>query len=123
MANPRPDRLREYSEVVDFGLLVGEGLGLPEARETIAALQLTDEETEVLRILDEIVVEYFSDQDHWIDNYVLRDNPTQPLSHWWWHLGKLRAGTYPAELLLEHLREIYRQQAAPDRVKGNALPI
>ena len=120
MANPRPDRLREYSEVVDFGLLVGEGLGLPEARETLAALQLTDEEAEVLGILDEIVVEYLSDQDHWIDHYVLRDDPAQPLSHWWWHLGKLRAGTYPAELLPEHLREICQPQATPSRVTDSA---
>ena len=123
MANPRPDRLREYSEVVDFGLLVGEGLGLPEARETLAALQLTDEEAEVLGILDEIVVEYLSDPDHWIDNYVLRDDPTQPRSHWWWHLGKLRAGTYPVELLPEPLREIYRPQAAPSRVTDSAASL
>ena len=31
----------------------------------------------------------------------------QPLESWWWHLDKLRARTYPAELLPSYLREIY----------------
>ena len=45
---------------------------------------------------------------------LLRDDPTRPLAQWWWHLGKLRAGTYPAELLPPHLRAIHRpgQRAA-----------
>lgn len=30
-----------------------------------------------------------------------------PLSSWWWHLEKIAKRQYPAELLPEHLREIY----------------
>lgn len=29
------------------------------------------------------------------------------LKRWWWHLEKIADGTYPAELLPEHLREVY----------------
>jgi len=123
MSNSRPYRLRAYSEVVDFGLIVGEGFGLPDAREEIAALSLTGEEAGVLQLLDEIVVEFLIDSTHWIDDYVLRDDPAQPLSHWWWHLGKLRAGVYPAELLPKRLREIYRRNSASTRLKANAVSI
>ncbi len=35
------------------------------------------------------------------------DPDKYPLSHWWWHLDKIAAKTYPAELLPEYLREIY----------------
>ncbi len=31
----------------------------------------------------------------------------EDLARWWWHLEKIADGTYPAELLPEHLREIY----------------
>ena len=121
MANSRPDRLRAYSEVVDFGLIVGEGFGLQEAREEIAALSLTAEETSVLQLLDEIVIEFLIDPTHWIDDYVLRDDPAQPLSHWWWHLGQLRAGVYPAELLPVHLWKIYRQNSAHTQLRANMV--
>ena len=121
MANSRPDRLRAYSEVVDFGLIVGEGFGLPDAREEIATLSLTSEEAGVLQLLDEIVIEFLIDPTHWIDDYVLRDDPAQPLSRWWWHLGKLRAGVYPAELLPKHLQDIYRQNSIYKRLRANAV--
>ena len=43
-------------------------------------------------------------------NPALLDDPhDRPLPQWWWHLGKLRAGTYPAELLPPHLQAMYRQ--------------
>ncbi len=29
------------------------------------------------------------------------------LDRWWWHFEKIAEGTYPAELLPEHLREVY----------------
>ena len=122
MDNSRSERLRWYHEIVHYALPFGEGPGLSDTREEINQLDLTAEEIRELAQLDEIVIEELGYRD-WIDDYVLRDNPAQPLSHWWWHLGKLRAGTYPAELLPEHLREIYRQQAAPSRVTSNALPL
>jgi len=47
---------------------------------------------------------------------VLKDGADRPDSddpekyhfdHWWWHLDKIADKTYPADLLPEHLREIY----------------
>jgi len=36
------------------------------------------------------------------------DDPEKyPLDHWWWHLDRIAERTYPADLLPEHLREIY----------------
>jgi hypothetical protein len=38
------------------------------------------------------------------------DDPEKyPLDHWWWHLDKIAKRTYPAELLPEHLRDLYLQ--------------
>lgn len=31
----------------------------------------------------------------------------KPLKYWWWHLDKIAKKEYPAELLPEHLKEIY----------------
>jgi len=36
------------------------------------------------------------------------DDPEKyPPFHWWWHLDKIADKTYPADLLPEHLKEIY----------------
>ncbi len=63
--------------------------------------------------MDECAVEMLCAVD-FVDTCWLKDNPAHPLNQWWWHLGKLRAGTYPAHLLPPHLREIY--QTAPERL-------
>ncbi|GAQ95508.1 hypothetical protein TAGGR_2403 [Thermodesulfovibrio aggregans] len=31
----------------------------------------------------------------------------EDLKRWWWHFEKIADGSYPAELLPEHLREVY----------------
>ena len=31
----------------------------------------------------------------------------KPLKRWWWHLDKISQRTYPADLLPDHLKEIY----------------
>ena len=51
-----------------------------------------------------------------VDACWLKDNPEHLLSRWWWHLGKLRAGTYPAHLLPPHLREIYQPVQPAERL-------
>ncbi len=33
-----------------------------------------------------------------------------PLKAWWWWLDKIAEGTYPSELLPEHLREVYDKE-------------
>ena len=38
--------------------------------------------------------------------YMEKDK-NKPLEYWWWHLDKIATKEYPAELLPEHLREIY----------------
>jgi hypothetical protein len=84
----------------------GEGALLRENREWIATLALTYSEQHDLQELDEMVMETILDHEN-LQSYLLDDDPAIPLKNWWWHLGKLRAGTYPALMLPPHLREIY----------------
>lgn len=104
-------RLNGYHQEVYFALDAGEGPVLRETRERLVSDDLLPEETSELQVLDAVVVDSVIQFDA-IADYLLADNPTQPLSKWWWHLGKLRAGLYPAELLPEHLRAVYREALA-----------
>lgn len=107
MATPSDDRLRGYRVEIDFALPSGDGVLLRESRTRIAALALTASEQRDLQELDEIAMETILDHDD-LQPYLQEDNPDYPLAHWWWHLGKLRAGTYPAHLLPLHLQAIYQ---------------
>ncbi|WP_448584362.1 hypothetical protein [Thermocrinis sp.] len=40
----------------------------------------------------------------------LRDDQSQPIEKWWWHLYKISKGKYPSLKLKEYLREIYRKR-------------
>jgi len=107
MHYPGSTRLGTYYELVSYALPEGEVLGLAEARQTLADIPLTNDEADVLALLDESVIHQLRTLD-WVDESQLRDDPAQPLVHWWWHLGKVRAGTYPVERLPESLRASYR---------------
>ena len=87
----------------------GEGVLLRESRTWIATLTLTASEQRDLQGLDEIVMDTILDSDD-LQPYLLEDDPNYPLTAWWWHLGKLRAGTYPTHLLPPHLRAIYQPE-------------
>ncbi|MGZ8217594.1 hypothetical protein [Methylomagnum sp.] len=103
-------RLKNYRWQVDTALEVGEGLSLRQEREKLAALDLSAGERAELAEIDAGALEFLMDLDY-VAPYLLADDPTQPLEYWWWHLGKLRAGHYPAEYLPEHLRPLYRPAA------------
>jgi hypothetical protein len=38
---------------------------------------------------------------------VITNDYEPPLDYWWWHIDKIGEKTYPADLLPEHLKEIY----------------
>lgn len=107
MDNQTVDRLAAYRNEVEFAMPDGEGPRLREYREAIDELRLTKSELHELQRLDASVVEnaVFLDE---IADYLIDDKPASPLSRWWWHLGKIRNHSYPAELLPEHLRAIYQ---------------
>jgi len=101
----RTDPLERYREYVEFQLAIdGEGWGLREARDRLA-------ENHQVGQLDALVVESISRNDY-INPILLQDDLAKPWSDWWWHLGAIRAGTFPAEALPENLRAIYRPPAA-----------
>jgi len=70
------------------------------------------EDDEITKQADQFL---FIDLAHFIKNspkwhgFKIEDDPTQPLEKWWWHLNKVAKGEYPAELLPEHLRELYKE--------------
>lgn len=106
MAYPYSDRLKGYRQQVDFCLEQGEGPVLRPLREDIGLLSLTAAEAAELADIDAGAIEYL----HWLDYvapYLLADDDSRPLSHWWWHLGKIRAKTFPADQLPENLRAVY----------------
>lgn len=108
MDHHRSDRLNFYHQLVWYDLETGGGHPLPKVRERAAGLALTLEETAELANLDAIAIDYLmgSDDDQ-VWPALLEGDPTQPLQKWWWHLGKLRQGNYPADLLPPHLQAIY----------------
>jgi hypothetical protein len=83
----------------------GEGIGLRQARDHLVQQGKLSED---VHRLDEIVLEA-TQANEYINPLLLEDDETQPLDHWWWHLGKLRRRTYPAGRLPEHLRALYLQ--------------
>lgn len=100
-------RLRGYSEEINFALDVGEGPTLRHARNRISTMALTPDEQYELAELDELVIDQILNFED-VQAYLLADDNSQPLTHWWWHLGRLRAGVYPAHLLPPHLQAIYQ---------------
>ena len=109
MAVQRSARLNGYLEEVHFALDRGEGPLLRHGRERLSQAALTPAEQAELAELDADVVDTVLVLDE-VAPYLLDDDSAQPLAHWWWHLGKLRAGTYPADLLPPPLRRIYQQR-------------
>lgn len=101
MATQRIDEITaRLLESVVYGLFDGGGVGLREAREEAASSGLSvplamDEEIVESALLDDLAESVFTDDD------------SQPLSHWWWHLGKIRDKTFPAEHFPEPLRAVY----------------
>lgn len=106
MARSRVAQLNDYRELVEYGLPTGEAPGFAEEREALAEVALDSEAQQELAFLDECAVDLLRTVG-FIDACWLKDAQDQPLAHWWWHLGKLRAGTYPADRLPPHLRVIY----------------
>ena len=106
MDSKKSDLLMHYQEYAEFQFAVdGEGLGLRSTRQALAE-RGTAQQT--VCALDELVIEAVQIAEY-INPALLDDPHDRPLPQWWWHLGKLRAGTYPAELLPPHLQAMYRQ--------------
>ena len=89
---------------------------IPQERENVNR-EGFDDDKEVLahdRILLSHLKEYLDFARSYYQKYLnynpIRDDPSQPLEKWWWHLNKIAEGKYPADKLPEHLREIYKDK-------------
>lgn len=112
MALKRPPLLADYHEVIWYELDVGGGSLLPTLRDRIEQEKeqwnqelLADLEKHDEYLLDHVLVT--PQEEIWPS--LLEDHPDQPLERWWWHLGKLRRGEYPLELLPEPLRRVVEE--------------
>ncbi len=107
------DRVKEIKEnpvllYREYGYLQfsgdGEGVLLRESREHLHGLGLDDDKN--VSEIDGIVIEA-AIANNYVNPDLVDDKLTLPLQNWWWHLGKIRAKTYPAELLPAPLQAIY----------------
>ena len=109
--NPDQDPLIWYREMVRYGLEEGVAPGLREKRGQLETVALSAQQNRQLAALDESALLIITDlESEYPPLDLLADMNEHPLTHWWWHLGKLRAGTYPAHLLPPHLRAIYQTE-------------
>jgi hypothetical protein len=112
MESKQSDLVMRYREYAEFQFATdGEGLGLRHARH--ALMMVAGSTLPSVMELDVLVIEAVESTDY-INPALIQDDPTKPLIQWWWHLGKLRDGTYPAYLLPPHLRAIYEPD--PERL-------
>lgn len=81
----------------------GEGWQVRQSRQHLFEAGI---DNDVTQEIDGIVLEATIVSDT-VSQDVITDDDSQPLSHWWWHLGKIRAKTFPAEQLPEALRAVY----------------
>ena len=103
-----------YREAVMYGMDSWTVPGIREQRDDVMRAFLERPQQASLDRLDSRLVDAILDlDDDEVPADLLQDDPARSLTQWWWHLGKLRAGTYPAHLLPPHLRAVY--QPAPRR--------
>ncbi len=115
MSTERPSALTCYKASVIQGLPEGVTPGLREQRQRVARQSWNEQQRSALQYADEFLLEAITDQEASdLPDELFQDDQTHPLTHWWWHLGQLRAGTYPAHLLPPHLRAIYHPE--PERL-------
>ncbi len=100
------DYLAAYRHEIDYALADGVSLVLRKIREKIFAINLSATEQLQLDTNDEKVIVSVMELDD-IDEGLVADDDARSLRAWWWHLGKIRNRTYPAELLPAHLRTVY----------------
>jgi hypothetical protein len=98
-----PDPLIWYREIVRYGLDLASAPDFAPERERLHARL---EGNPDLDALDADVMENLLELPE-VDEGWLQDHPGQGLEKWWWHLGALRRGSYPADHLPGPLRAIY----------------
>lgn len=106
MDHKQIDYLAGYRHEIDFALVDGVSLVLCKIREELNAVALTAAEQAKLDRADETVIITIMELDD-VDAGLIADDESKPLSAWWWHLGKIRDLSYPAELLPAHLQAVY----------------
>lgn len=108
MAKSRHDALRQLHESAHYSLCMGHGDEWPAARERVSALTLDAAAWRTLEELDRDAL------DHALSaaagELFVTEDDGRPLDHWWWHLGAIRANTYPFELLPASLRSLLTEQ-------------
>jgi len=102
-----------YRETVRYGGAVGPGAFSRRFRDVIIQDDLSATDRAIVQATDiELLSAAIGDEEDAVEPSLLDDDPDQPLSHWWWHLGALRAGTFPLDQLPDDLVPIYHEVVA-----------
>ena len=104
----RADALGTYLREICFALPAGEGAMLRNARAAVANMTLDAADRAAVARLDaDVINTLVVEATDTLAEYLLTDDPTQPLDDWWWHLGAIHHRRYPADRLPEHLQREY----------------
>lgn len=115
-SGPLPDKFPSpyMYHVTKGGFLLGPGMQSRQMREELCHQHgLSEADQDEMREADALLLKSAVCDDLgllWIE--LLDDDPNQPLSQWWWHLGALRAGTFPLDQLPDYLIPVYYEAAA-----------
>ncbi|RMH02371.1 MAG: hypothetical protein D6699_05990 [Aquificota bacterium] len=124
----------DYVYFAEVELLFNYGVGYPELilklREKVYQEGLEDSiyvKKADRKLLQKVhtFLEYLENSDE----PITKDDESQPIEKWWWHLHKIAKGKYPSLKLKEYLRDIYRKRRKywkeKDRytTKTNHLPL
>ena len=96
-----------------YGSGFGPGPECRSARDKVASFDLSANQEQELAKLDAMLIDWVVGEDDdavWWE--LIEDDAAKPIAQWWWHLGAIRAGTYPIDLLPPHLRHAYDQARA-----------
>jgi len=106
------DYLKAYTAMMLHGLDYWAVPGLRQLRTQVEQTPVNAEQRQRVAQLDGYLIDAVIDfSDDEIPDDLLQDDPNRPLSQWWWRLGQLRVGIYPAHLLPSHLRAIYQPES------------
>jgi len=107
MVNRRFSEIESYADAVLFGLEQGRNNELRERREAIDTTKLSSSGKQDLIYLDSVLIESVLTESGLPAS--LLDDGQYGSESWWWHLGKIRNKTFPADQLPDYLQPVYSE--------------
>ncbi len=107
MVNRRFGEVESYADGVLFGLEQGRNDDLRERRDAIDIAGLSLKGQQDLHYLDMVLIESVLTEPGLAAS--LFEDGQYGSESWWWHLGKIRDRTFPADQLPDYLQPVYSE--------------